>query len=74
MINTITYKKWMLKFTAENARLNEELEYLERMEDEIEQDLLVLPYMVSLPPVFTDSLLQQHAIIKQVFKDGLTNR
>ena len=48
---------------------------LERMEDEIEQDLLILPYMVSLPQVFTDSsLAQQHAIIRQVVKDGLTYR
>lgn len=73
VINDDTYKKWVLKLNGERAKLNEDLEYLERMNDEIEQDLLVLPYMLNLPKIYADSpLSQQHAITREVFKGGLT--
>jgi len=43
------------------------------MEGHLHQELLVLPYMLNLPQIFEDSTIgQQHAIIKQVFKRGLT--
>jgi site-specific DNA recombinase len=72
-INGKTYKKLMRKLSAEKARLEDELNYLEEdMEDQIRQDLLVLPYMMNLPAIFKDaSLNQQHAIINEVFKEGL---
>jgi dGTP triphosphohydrolase len=73
-INGKTYKKLMHKLSAEKARLEDELKYLEEdMEDQIRQDLLVLPYMMNLPAIFKDaSLNQQHAIIHEVFKEVLT--
>lgn len=73
VINDDTYKKWTLKLNAEKAKLKEELEYLDRMNDEIEQNLLVLPYMLNLHKVYMDSpLSQQHALAREVFKGGLT--
>ena len=72
-INAATYKKWMKKFNAEKARLNEEFTYLEDLDDRLQQELLTLPYMLNLPQVFADSSLnQQHTIIREVFKQGIT--
>ncbi|MCC8426588.1 hypothetical protein [Mucilaginibacter sp. UR6-11] len=49
----------------------EELE--ENLEDYIEQELLVLPYLLNLPHIFEEATItQQHAILKEVFKQGLT--
>jgi hypothetical protein len=73
VINDTTYKKGMKKFTAEKAQLKDEFNFLETMEGHLHQELLVLPYMLNLPQIFEDSTIgQQHAIIKQVFKQGLT--
>ncbi|NHA03471.1 hypothetical protein G7092_06690 [Mucilaginibacter sp. HC2] len=37
------------------------------------QELLVLPYLLNLPHIFEEATLnQQHAILKEVFKQGLT--
>jgi site-specific DNA recombinase len=72
-INGITYKKWMNKFSAEKARLKDELLYLDDLEDRLQQELLVLPYMLNLPSIFESCTLnQQHAILNEVFKHGLT--
>lgn len=58
---------------AEKAQLKDEFNFLEQMEGHLHQELLVLPYMLSLPQIFEDSTIgQQHAIIRQVFKQGLT--
>ncbi|ATP55604.1 hypothetical protein CPT03_03540 [Pedobacter ginsengisoli] len=73
VINDTTYKKGMKKFAAEKAQLKDGFNFLETMEGYLHQELLVLPYMLNLPPIFEDSTIgQQHAIIKQVFKQGLT--
>nr|WP_068890438.1 recombinase family protein [Pedobacter panaciterrae] len=72
-INDVTYKKWKKKFDAEKARLKDEFNQLEDLEGHLHQRLLVLPYMLNLPQIFKDSsLTQQHAIINEVFKRGLT--
>jgi len=73
-INGDTYKKWMRKFSAERARLLDELIYLEQdLEDSLNQELLVLPYLLNLPQIFEEaSINQQHAILNEVFKQGLT--
>ena len=75
VINDTTYKKGMKKFAAEKAQVKDEFNFLETMEGHLHQELLVLPYMLNLPQIFEDSTIgQQHAIIKQVFKRGLTFR
>jgi len=73
-INGDTYKKWMKKFSAERARLADELNYLEvNLEDQLNQEFLVLPYMLNLPEIFKEaSINQRHAILNEVFKQGLT--
>ncbi|GAA3979483.1 hypothetical protein [Mucilaginibacter dorajii] len=72
-INATTYKKWMKKFNAEKAKLNEEFTYLEDLDDRLQQVVLTLPYILNLPQVFADSSLnQQHTIIREVFKQGIT--
>jgi hypothetical protein len=73
VINDTTFKKGMKKFSAEKAQLKDEYNFLDTMEGHLHQELLVLPYMLNLPQIFRDSTIgQQHAIIKQVFKQGLT--
>ena len=73
MITDHTYKRNILKFKAEQAELQQEIENLSNIEDHIQQDLLVLPYMISLHQVYNDAPLgQKHAIVREVFKDGLT--
>jgi len=63
----------MKKFDIEKARLKDECNHLEDLEGHLQQELLVLPYMLNLPKIFKDSsLAQQHAIINEVFKRGLT--
>ncbi|WP_449436813.1 hypothetical protein [Pedobacter steynii] len=63
----------MKKFAIEKAQLKEEFNFLETMEGHLHQELLILPYMLNLPQIFKDSTIgQQHAIIRQVFKRGLT--
>ncbi len=74
IINNATYKKWMNKFSSERARLKDEIKYLEEdLEDKMNQELLLLPYLLNLPAIFKEaSLNQQHAILNGVFKEGIT--
>jgi hypothetical protein len=63
----------MQKFRGEQGKLNDEIESLNSLADNIQQDLLVLPYMLILHQVYEDaSLGQKHAMIREVFKEGLT--
>jgi site-specific DNA recombinase len=73
VITDHTYKRSMLKFNAEKAQLQQEIENLDNFDDNIQQDLLVLPYMINLHQVYNDAPIgQKHAIVREVFKDGLT--
>lgn len=73
VINDETYKRSMLKFNGEKATLNEELNGLGQFEDNIQQDLLTLPYTLNLLQVYQDAPLgQKHALVREVFKDGFT--
>ncbi len=73
VINDDTYKRNMLKFKGEQAKLNEEMESINRFDDNIQQDLLVLPYMLNLRQVYHDAPIgQKHAIVRAVFKDNFT--
>ena len=73
VINDDTYKRNMQKFRGEQGKLNDEIESLNSMADTIQQDLLVLPYMLNLHQVYLDAPLgQKHAMIREVFKDNLT--
>lgn len=73
VISDHTYKRSMLKFNAEKAELQRELENLDNFDDHIQQDLLVLPYMINLHQVYNDAPIgQKHAVVREVFKDGLT--
>lgn len=73
VINDETYKRNMLKFNGEKATLNEELNALGQFEDNIQQDLLTLPYTLNLLQVYQDAPLgQKHALVREVFKDGFT--
>ena len=57
-INGTTYKKLIRKLSAEKAKPEDEINYLEEdMEDQIMQDLLVLPYMLNFPAIFKDASL-----------------
>jgi site-specific DNA recombinase len=73
-INGDSYKKWMKKFSGIKVGLIDQINYLQDdLEDYINQELLVLPHTLILSKVFEDSSLsQQHAIINEVFRDGLT--
>ena len=73
-INGATYKKWNKKFTAERTQLLKRRDELdEDLEDFINQELLVLPYMLNLPGIFEEaSINQQYAILNEVFKRGFT--
>jgi DNA invertase Pin-like site-specific DNA recombinase len=75
-INGATYKKWNKKFMAEKGQLLKRKDELdEDLEDFINQELVVLPYLLNLPGIFEDaSINQQHAILNEVFKHGLTFR
>jgi site-specific DNA recombinase len=73
VINDDTYKRAMVKFNGEKAKLNDELESFNNFSDHIQQDLLVLPYMLNFHQVYEDAPLgQKHALIREVFKDGFT--
>jgi len=73
VINDDTYKRNMQKFKGEQGKLNDEIESLNNLADNIQQDLLLLPYMLNLHQVYVDAPLgQKHAVIREVFKDGLT--
>ena len=71
-----TYKKYFRKFKMESARLKEEITYLEQgSEDEYNQQLLLLPYLVNLAAIFEQvPVTEQHSIMRDVFKHGLTFR
>lgn len=73
VITDHTYKRSMDKFNGEKAELQQELENLDNFNEHIQQDLLVLPYMINLHQVYHDAPIgQKHAIVRQVFKDDLT--
>jgi site-specific DNA recombinase len=61
---------------AEKSRLLERKEEMEAdVDDFINQEILVLPYMLNLPAIFEEaSISQQHTILNQVFKEALTFR
>lgn len=72
-INDQTYKRILVRFNGEKAELQKELNNLINIEDNIQQDLLVLPYLINLHQVYSDAPIgQKHAIVREVFKDGLT--
>ena len=50
VINDDTYKRNMLKFRGEQGKLTDEIESLNSLADNIQQDLLVLPYMFESAP------------------------
>ncbi len=63
------------KFIAEKGQLLKRKDELDGDLEDFNQELLVLPYMLNLPGIFEDaSINQQHAILNEVFKHGLTCR
>jgi len=58
VINDDTYKRNMQKFKGEQGKLNDEIENLNNLADNIQQDLLVLPYMLNLHQVYIDAPLR----------------
>ena len=67
VINDDTYKRNMQKFKGEQGKLNDEIENLNNLADNIQQDLLVLPYRLNLHQVYMDAPLgQRHAMIREV--------
>lgn len=57
VINDDTYKRNMQKFKGEQGKLNDEIENLNNLADNIQQDLLVLPYILNLHQVYIDAPL-----------------
>jgi site-specific DNA recombinase len=76
VINGDSYKKWMKKLSAEKAKLEDQMSYLEPDPGGFYQSRIAcFAYTLNIPKVFEDSSLnQQHAIINAVFKEGLTFR
>ena len=74
VINGDTYKQWMKKFSAEKSRLQQDILNMEdNFQDKIEQELLILPYMLNLPVIFKQANInQQISILKEVFKHNFT--
>lgn len=73
VINDDTYKRNMQRFKGEQRKLKDEIKSLNNLADNIQQDLLVLPFMLNLHQVYIDAPLgRKHAVIREVFKDGLT--
>ena len=54
------------------VKLNDEIESLNSLADNIQQDLLVLPYMLNFIRYLDAPLGQKHAMIGEAFKDNLT--
>ena len=68
-----TYKRWMVKYEGEKAKLREKYDFSLQLEDDLHNELHLLPYMLNMPKIFQNSSLgQKHAILNQVFKQGLT--
>lgn len=69
-----TYKKYFRKFKSQQACLTEEIDYLKQSsEEEYNQQLLLLPYLINLTAIFEKMPVSgQHVIMREVFKQGLT--
>lgn len=68
-----TYKRWMIKYEGEKAKLREDFDLSHRLESDLHRELQLMPYLMNMPKIFQDSsLAQKHAILHQVFKQGLT--
>ncbi|SDD66105.1 hypothetical protein [Pedobacter soli] len=67
-----TYKRWMIKYEGEKAKLREDFDLSQRLESDLHGELQLMPYLMNMPKIFQDSsLAQKHAILHQVFKQGL---
>jgi site-specific DNA recombinase len=70
-----TFKRWMIKYEGEKAKLREQFDLSQRLESDLHDELQLLPYLLNMPKVFQDSSLgQKHAIFNEVFKQKLTYR
>lgn len=75
-INKDTYKKWERKYLGERSRLEEEINYLKMdMDNTVDEELALLPQLLDMETLFTHATInQQHSILNEVFKQGLTFR
>lgn len=73
-LESSTYRKYFRKFSTQRACLNAEINHLEQSsEDDYNQQLLLLPYLVNLTSIFEKMPVSgQHVIMREVFKQGLT--
>ncbi len=75
-INKNTYKKWERKYMTERSRLEEEISYLKSdIDDAVDEELALLPQLLDMETLFSHATInQQHSILNEVFKQGLTFR
>lgn len=73
-IETETYRKYFKKFQLEKALLNEEITFLTKVQDDnFNEQLRLLPYLVSVPAIYEKANLnQKHSLLNGVFKHGLS--
>lgn len=73
-IETETYRKYYRKFQSEKSLLNEEISYLNNLQEDIlSEQLALLPQMTALPAIYKRSNLnQKHSLLNGVFKHGLS--
>ena len=65
-INRATYKKWMKKYLTEQALLLDRKGELEvDLEDFINQETLVLPYLLNLTKIFEDASINQQHVLRR---------
>ncbi|HLR38577.1 MAG TPA: hypothetical protein VK084_11050, partial [Chitinophagaceae bacterium] len=75
-INKDIYKKWERKYMTERSRLEEEISYLKGdMDDTADEELALLSQLLDMETLFSHATInQQHSILNEVFKQGLTFR
>lgn len=73
-IETETYRKYYRKFQSEKSLLNEEISYLNNLQEDIlSEQLALLTQMTALTAIYKRSNLnQKHALLNGVFKHGLS--
>lgn len=75
-ISKDTCKKWERKYPEERSRLEEEISYLKsNIDEEVDEELKLLPHLLDMETLFSHAMInQQHSILNEVFKQGITFR
>jgi hypothetical protein len=68
-----TYRKYYKKYQLEKALLNEEINFLTKLQDDsYNEQMELLPYLLSMPAIYEKANLnQKHSLLNGVFNRGL---